>query len=126
MKILRQSRPIVSFLLTLISTALTLAFFVFLIRTRAQNPKAHSDQAAYKLADGPFAVATIDESIHDLKRTQDLPVRFLVPKSAGLFPVIVFSHGAGGSGKNYFGLTAFWATHGYVVIQPTHNDSVAL
>ena len=126
MKISRHTRPILSFLLTLISTALTLAFFMFLIRTRAQNPKAHSDQAVYKLADGPFAVTTIDETIHDLKRNQDLPVRFLIPKSAGPFPVIVFSHGAGGSGKNYFGLTAFWATHGYVVIQPTHNDSVAL
>jgi predicted dienelactone hydrolase len=45
---------------------------------------------------------------------------------AGQFPVIVFSHGAGGSGQNYFPLTHYWATHGYVIIQPTHNDSIAL
>src|SRR2546426_4649716 len=113
MKTIRHTQPILSFLLIAISTALTLAVFMVLIRTRAQTTRAHSDQAAYKLADGPYAVETIDQTIHDAKRNKDLPVRLLIPRSGGRLPVIVFSHGAGGSGQNYFGLTGFWATHGY-------------
>src|SRR5262245_53216482 len=123
---IRNARPTINVLLTVILAALTLAVFVWLVKTRAQTLHAHSEQAAYKLADGPYAVETIDQTLHDAKRNKDLRVRLLIPKTAGPFPVIVFSHGAGGSGQNYFPLTGFWATHGYVVIQPTHNDSLAL
>src|SRR5215831_5240706 len=94
---------------------------------RARSQPAKRDAAlAYKLSDGPYAVGTIDATIHDTRRNKDLPIRVIAPKSGGPFPIIVFSHGAGGSGKNYFALTGFWASHGYVVIQPTHNDSLAL
>src|SRR5712692_8539010 len=113
MKRFRNTGPASSLLATLGSAALALAVFAFLIRTRAQR-SSRSHQAAYKLADGPYSVETIDQTIHDAKRNKDLPVRFLIPKSAGPFPVIIFSHGAGGSGQNYFPLTGFWATHGYV------------
>ena len=115
--------------LVVVTAALILNGVQILIRTRAetaQRSNIRSDQNAYKLADGPHAVETVDQTIHDPRRNKDLPVRILIPNSAGPFPVIVFSHGAGGSGKNYFALTAFWASHGYVVIQPTHNDSIAL
>lgn len=94
-------------------------------RTRSQTAKPDA-ALAYKLADGSFAVETIDTTIHDAQRNKDLPIRILVPKSGSRFPLIVFSHGAGGSGKNYFDLTGFWASHGYVVIQPTHHDSLSL
>jgi predicted dienelactone hydrolase len=77
---------------------------VILIRTRAQTTKLRLDQAAYKLADGPYTVETVDQTIHDAKRNKDLPIRILIPRSGGPFPVIVFSHGAGGSGQNYFPL----------------------
>src|SRR5437763_248790 len=121
MNISRKARIVGLFVAAFISICVV----AFLIRTRAQT-KAPPAQAAYKLADGPYVVETIDQTIHDAKRNKDLRVRFLIPKSGGPFPVIVFSHGAGGSGQNYFPLTGFWVTHGYVVIQPTHNDSIAL
>ncbi len=121
MNISRKARIVGLFVAAFISICVV----AFLIRTRAQT-KAPPAQAAYKLADGPYVVETIDQTIHDAKRNKDLRVRFLIPKSGGPFPVIVFSHGAGGSGQNYFPLTGFWATHGYVVIQPTHSDSIAL
>jgi predicted dienelactone hydrolase len=111
--------------LAIVIIALTLGLGLHLIRARAQTTK-RDPALAYKLADGPFAVETIDQTLHDGKRNKDLPIRIVVPKSGGPYPVIVFSHGAGGSGRNYFGLTAFWASYGYVVIQPTHNDSLAL
>jgi len=39
-------------------------------------------------------------------------------------PLIVFSHGAGGSKNFYLDLIEPWAAAGYIVIQPTHEDSV--
>ena len=125
MKESAERQSVISAGLTIVVAALTFALVVLLVRAHAQTTKRDA-ALAYKLADGPSAVETIDQIVHDAKRNKDLPVRVLVPKSGGPFPVIVFSHGAGGSGKNYFPLTAFWASHGYVVIQPTHNDSIAL
>jgi len=40
------------------------------------------------------------------------------------YPVIIWSHGMGGSKDGYQPLATYWASHGYVVIQPTHDDSI--
>src|SRR5205823_1559023 len=76
---------------------------------------------------GPLAVETVENlTLPDAKRHKDLPVAVCFPKEAGRYPVIVFSHGAGGSGPRVLALPKFWASHGYVVLVPTHADSVAL
>ncbi|NJL31853.1 MAG: hypothetical protein HC898_09595 [Phycisphaerales bacterium] len=41
-------------------------------------------------------------------------------------PVILWSHGMFGSKDGYQPLVRYWASHGYIVIQPTHEDSLAL
>jgi predicted dienelactone hydrolase len=64
--------------------------------------------------------------LHDAKRNKDLPVTLFIPNAPGPHPLIVFSHGAGGSGENYGALVTGWAQRGYVVISPTHADSIAL
>lgn len=61
--------------------------------------------------------------LRDEARAKDLQVRVTYPTTAGLFPVIIWSHGAGGSKEAYSPLTQHWARHGYVVIQATHFDS---
>lgn len=81
----------------------------------------------YKVHRGPHAV----ESITSLKlaakhRDDDLPIRVTYPKSTGSFPVIVFSHGAFGSKDAYDPIVQHWASHGYVVVQGTHGDSLSL
>jgi predicted dienelactone hydrolase len=79
---------------------------------------------AYKLGEGPHGVTEVpDIVLHDVKRDKDLHVRIFYPKEAGSYPVIVFSHGAGGSQSCCEALTQHWATYGYVTIQPTHEDS---
>lgn len=79
---------------------------------------------AYKLAEGPHAVTEVPDTVlHDAKRDKDLHVRIFYPKEPGPYPVIVFSHGAGGSQSCCEALTRHWATYGYVTIQPTHDDS---
>jgi hypothetical protein len=56
-------------------------------------------------------------------RGDDLRVRVSAPITGHELPIIVFSHGFGGSATGYEPLVEFWAAHGFVVIQPTHLDS---
>jgi|SRR5579864_2862311 len=78
----------------------------------------------YETNDGPLTVAEVSDIVlHDGKRNKDLHVRVFYPNAPGKYPVIVFSHGAGGSQTCCESLTRHWASYGYVTIQPTHDDS---
>jgi predicted dienelactone hydrolase len=80
--------------------------------------------AGYDTPPGPYTVAEVpDIVLHDAKRNKDLHVRIFYPQDSGKFPVIVFSHGAGGSQTCCDALTRHWASYGYVTFQPTHDDS---
>ncbi|WP_329064236.1 alpha/beta hydrolase [Amycolatopsis sp. NBC_01480] len=48
------------------------------------------------------------------------------PATGRDLPVIVFSHGMTLSVDDYAPLAGFWAAHGFVVVQPTHLDSLGL
>ncbi|MCK8468723.1 alpha/beta fold hydrolase [Microbacterium sp. KSW4-16] len=56
-------------------------------------------------------------------RPVPLEVRVSAPAVGADLPVVVFSHGNGWNLDGYAPLTAFWASRGFVVIQPTHLDS---
>jgi dienelactone hydrolase len=56
-------------------------------------------------------------------RTVPLEVRVSAPATGATLPIIVFSHGNGWSLDAYAPLASFWASHGFVVVQPTHLDS---
>jgi pimeloyl-ACP methyl ester carboxylesterase len=62
----------------------------------------------------------------DPGRGTDLQVRVSAPTTGSQLPVIVFSHGYGWSAGGYAPLVDFWASHGFVVVQPTHLDSRTL
>ena len=64
--------------------------------------------------------------LHDGRRDKDLSVLCVYPAEGGPWPVIVFSHGAGGMGASYLPLLKFWAEHGYVCLAPTHADALIL
>src|SRR5258705_6300260 len=99
----------------------------------ASQPKAAAPPApgpvappAAELArSGISVVLEADVTLTDSSRSREIPVHVAYPEGAGPFPVIVFSHGAGGSGLTYKALAHFWATHGFVVLAPTHADSLA-
>ncbi|PWI44709.1 alpha/beta fold hydrolase [Streptomyces sp. ICBB 8177] len=59
-------------------------------------------------------------------RGQDLQVRVTAPTTGHGLPVVVFSHGMTLTMDDYAPLADFWAAHGFVVIQPTHLDSLGL
>jgi predicted dienelactone hydrolase len=87
-------------------------------------PPGRIISGAYELGDGPHGVTEMpDIVLHDAKRGKDLHVRVFYPNEPGPYPVIVFSHGAGGSQSCCEALTRHWATYGYVTLQPTHDDS---
>src|ERR1700722_1072373 len=78
----------------------------------------------YKEDHGPFAVQTVRYDWHDSKRDRDIPVKIYFPKTGeGPFPVIIFSHGLGGSREGYAYLGNHWASHGYISVHVQHLGS---
>ncbi|BCJ50592.1 hypothetical protein Asp14428_20670 [Actinoplanes sp. NBRC 14428] len=59
-------------------------------------------------------------------RGDDLRVRVTAPAGGGKLPLIVLSHGFGGSLDGYAPLVDHWTAHGFAVVQPTHLDSRTL
>ncbi|GAA1752582.1 alpha/beta hydrolase family protein [Agromyces humatus] len=56
-------------------------------------------------------------------RAVPLEARVSAPLTGSNLPVIVFSHGNGWPLDGYAPLASFWASRGFVVVQPTHLDS---
>jgi predicted dienelactone hydrolase len=78
----------------------------------------------YHATKGSFEVSTLRIEWHDKKRDRDVPVKIYYPKDAsGPFPVIIFSHGLGGSRDGYTYLGNEWASHGYVSVHVQHHGS---
>lgn len=94
--------------------------------TENQNPSGALAEHFRK--PGPHEVATLLDEWDDPARNRTVPVKIYYPEDGkGPFPVIVFSHGLGGSRENYRHLGDHWAGHGYVSVHLQHigsDDSV--
>ncbi|MES2462727.1 MAG: hypothetical protein V4671_19270 [Armatimonadota bacterium] len=74
---------------------------------------------------GSFTVTrTPDVLLTDTSRSKEVPVTVTAPNESGPFPVILFSHNVGEDGTQNEALLRWWASHGYVVLSPTHSDSL--
>lgn len=74
-----------------------------------------------KIADG--RIESITCNVTDAKRKRTLPIRVYLPESAKPCPVVLFSHGLGGSCDNNPYLGNHWAKRGYVVVFIQHPGS---
>jgi dienelactone hydrolase len=74
---------------------------------------------------GRFAVHTALEDWRDAARDRTLPVKLFVPQGAPAGPVIVFSHGLGGSRQGGTLWSQHWASHGYTCVNLQHPGSDA-
>lgn len=84
----------------------------------------------------PLPAATPALSFHPLRldvpgRHAPLEVRVTAPATGDALPIVLLSHGHGASNylsstRGYAPLVDFYATHGFVVIQVTHQDSKTL
>ncbi|MFD2024455.1 alpha/beta hydrolase family protein [Promicromonospora aerolata] len=72
---------------------------------------------------GDRVVSTAPVRLDAPGRPLPLDVRVSAPANGQTLPVLLFSHGNGWSLDGYAPLTAFWASRGFVVVQPTHLDS---
>lgn len=73
---------------------------------------------------GPSAVEIHDAEWSDARRKRVLPVRIRVPNAGGdALPVVLFSHGLGGSREGGGLWGEHWASHGYLVVHLQHPGS---
>jgi len=89
------------------------------------EPMPTATPGRYRSEGGDYPVGAIPNgTLYDGQRNKDLELVIEYPsRGEGPFPVIVFSHGYGGSNKGYVALTEYWAGHGYVCIKPSHADA---
>jgi predicted dienelactone hydrolase len=67
--------------------------------------------------------APLDLSIRDNTRSRDIPIRVYLPVTINAAPVVLFSHGLGGSRENNPYLGKHWSARGYVVVFLQHEGS---
>ncbi|MEZ5402548.1 MAG: hypothetical protein R2729_22930 [Bryobacteraceae bacterium] len=72
------------------------------------------------------AASTLDLAVHDTARNRDIPIKVYLP-AASAAPVVLFSHGLGGSREGNAFMGEHWSQAGYAVIvvqHPGSDDSV--
>jgi len=68
-------------------------------------------------------VTAIHLTVHDQGRSRDLPIKVYLPSVTHAVPVVLFSHGLGGSCENNPYLGQHWASRGYAVVFVQHPGS---
>jgi predicted dienelactone hydrolase len=80
--------------------------------------------ASYHSPAGSYEVDSLLLEWFDPTRSRRVPVKLYYPKTgSGPFPLIIFSHGLGGSREGYAYLGRHWASAGYVSIHVQHLGS---
>ena len=88
--------------------------------------QAAVSQKQIRSQDGSLSVEVADDlSIKDPVRKKELSFKVYHPKTGGPYPVIVFSHGFGGNKDGFGPVGKHWASQGYVVIHPSHEDGLS-
>ena len=86
--------------------------------------RAYSNGETYKQAPGPSKVEVRLFDWTDVKRGRKVPIKVYFPGDARTpSPLIVFSHGLGGSRAGYEYLGRHWAGHGYISVHIQHLGS---
>ena len=92
------------------------------------SPKDPNDlskmQPSYKAEVGESPVGVIPDAVlHDATRNKEITITIEYPTRNAGNPLIVFSPGFGGSNDAYVGLSAYWASQGFVVVRVSHADA---
>jgi predicted dienelactone hydrolase len=106
---------------------LVVVFTSCLLATVISHSHAHAAEAGNDYGSaGPYKFRVTEAVWTDAARKRDIPVRIESPTDAAKetkWPVVLFSHGLGGTreGGIYWG--EHWASHGYVVVHMQHAGS---
>lgn len=95
-----------------------------LLRLRAETASAIDRYDLAAVSEGS-AAETLELTVTDSGRNRQIPVRVVLPCPRPIrpAPVILFSHGLGGSRQSSQYLGDHWAARGYVVVCPQHHGS---
>jgi len=101
-----------------------LLFIVSLLLLISASTLTSPIDAAYDplLVDN-YKPTQIDLAVKDGKRSRDVPIRVFLPKQKTPAPVVLFSHGLGGSREGSAFLGKHWAARGYVAVFLQHPGS---
>jgi len=102
----------------------TVVLRVFVLLLWACLLPSEAFAASYKHGPGPYEVDTFLLELHDPERDRDVPVKVYRPVGAdGPRPVVLVSHGLGGTREGLSYLGDRWASHGYVCVHMQHLGS---
>ncbi|MBS0207032.1 MAG: dienelactone hydrolase [Planctomycetes bacterium] len=82
---------------------------------------AYDPLSASKLPKPEF----VDTVVKDAERDREIPLRIYLPAQKAPAPVVLFSHGLGGSREGNPYLGEHWSARGYVVVYMQHHGSDA-
>lgn len=71
----------------------------------------------------PASAAPLDLTVDDADRDRDIPIRVFLPADSAPAPVVLFSHGLGGSREGGAYLGRHWSARGYVSVHMQHPGS---
>jgi predicted dienelactone hydrolase len=97
-----------------------LMFFMLFFAGSAFAADAVYDPLAVSVETVP---RTFDTVVYDKTRQREIPIRVYLPESSAPAPVVLFSHGLGGSRENDAYLGQHWAARGYVAVFMQHHGS---
>lgn len=84
-----------------------------------------SESLTYRPVEGPLTPRVVKRFVlHDATREKELEIKLFFPAEPGSYPVVIISHGLGGSKDGHDKLGRHLARYGYVTIHPTHADSI--
>jgi predicted dienelactone hydrolase len=73
--------------------------------------------------DAAARLSHLDLTVYDTARSRSIPLRVYLPTNTAPAPVVLFSHGLGGSRSGSAFLGEHWAARGYVVVCLQHPGS---
>lgn len=89
----------------------------------AASPTSFADEAYDPLTLLGEAPVSIELSVRDDDRERDIPLRVYLPASEEPAPVVLFSHGLGGSRDGNAFMGRHWAARGYAAVFVQHPGS---
>ena len=79
-------------------------------------------QASFNVINAAEPARMADLTLQDDKRGKEIECRVHFPTAGDKLPLIIFSHGFGADRTAFTPIAGHWASHGYVVVHPSHLD----
>jgi len=105
---------------TLLCSCAALLAALLQAQSPAPTPPPTYDPLAVPAAELP---PSLEFTVHDRRRKRDVPLRVYLPTATDQAPLLLFSHGLGGSRDNNGYLGRHWSARGYAVVFLQHPGS---